>query len=152
MILADVFEKFLDTCLKFYKLYPCHYFSSPGLSWDAMLKITGIEFEQISDFDMYLFSEQGLRREITYICKRFSEPNNKGKKNYDPIKQSKYITYLDENNLYRRDRSGYLVYGGLKWLKNVDNSISENSSTGYILEVDLEYPLMNYIIYTMIVH
>ena len=64
MILADVFEKFLDTCLKFYKLYPCHYFSSPGLSWDAMLKITGIEFEQISDIDMYLFSEQGLRRGI----------------------------------------------------------------------------------------
>ena len=117
-----------------------------------MLKITGIEFEQISDFDMYLFSEQGLRREITYICKRFSEPNNKDKKNYDPIKQSKYITYLDENNLYRRERSGYLVYGGLKWLENIDNSISENSSTGYILEVDLEYPLMNYIIYTMIVH
>ena len=64
MILADVFEKFLDTCLKFYKLYPCHYFSFPGLSWDAMLKITGIEFEQISDIDMYLFSEQGLRRGI----------------------------------------------------------------------------------------
>ena len=106
MILADVFEKFLDTCLKFYKLYPCYYFSSPGLSWDAILKITGIEFEQISDFDMYLFSEQGLRREITYICKRFREPNNKDKKNYDPIKQSEYITYLDENNLYRRDRSG----------------------------------------------
>ena len=55
LLLADVFEKFIDTCLKFYKLDPCHYFSSPGLSWDAMLKMTGVELVRISDMDMYLF-------------------------------------------------------------------------------------------------
>ena len=55
LLLADVFEKFIDTCLKFYKLDPCHYFSSPGLSWDAMLKMTGVELEKISDIDIYLF-------------------------------------------------------------------------------------------------
>ena len=57
MVLADVFEKFIDTRLKLYKLDPCHYLSSPGLSWDAMLKITSIELEQISNIDMYLFIE-----------------------------------------------------------------------------------------------
>ena len=43
LLLVDVFEKFIHTCLKFYELDPCHYFSSPGLSWDAMLKVTGVE-------------------------------------------------------------------------------------------------------------
>ena len=51
LLLADVFEKFIDTCLKFYKLDPCHYFSSPGLSWDAMLKMTGVKLDKISDID-----------------------------------------------------------------------------------------------------
>ena len=51
LLLADVFEKFIDTCLKYYGLDPCHYFSAPGLSWDAMLKMTGIEFPKISGID-----------------------------------------------------------------------------------------------------
>ena len=61
LLLADVFEKFIDTCSKFYRLDPCHYFSSPGFSWDAMLKITGVRLEKIVDIDMYLFIEKGLR-------------------------------------------------------------------------------------------
>ena len=52
LLLADVFEKFIDTCLKFYKLDPCHYFSSHGLSWDAMLKMTGVKLGKISNIDM----------------------------------------------------------------------------------------------------
>ena len=72
LLLADVFEKFIDTCLKFYKLDPCHYFSSPGLSWDAMLKITGVKLEKISDIDMYLFIGKRLRGGISYIAKRCS--------------------------------------------------------------------------------
>ena len=59
--LANVFVKFIETRLKFYKLDPCHYFSSPGLSWDAMLKMTGVKLAKISDIDMYLFIEKGLR-------------------------------------------------------------------------------------------
>ena len=57
LLLADVYEKFIYTCLKYYGLDPCHYFSAPGLSWDAMLKMTGIELEKISDIDKYLFLE-----------------------------------------------------------------------------------------------
>ena len=143
MLLADVFEKFIDTCLKFYKLHPCHYFSSPGLSWDVMLKMTGVKLEKIWNIGMYLFIEKGLRRGISYIAKRYSEANKKYMKNYDPTKPSKYTEYVDKNNLYGWAVSRYLPHGGFKWLKNVDNfdvnSISENSSIGCILEADLEY-------------
>ena len=91
LLLADVFEKFIDTCLKFYKLDPCHYFSSPGLSWDAMLKMTGVKLEKISDIDKYLFIEKGLRGGISYIAKRYAKANNKYMKNYDPKKKYQNI-------------------------------------------------------------
>ena len=71
LLLADVFEKFIATCSKFYRLDPCHYFSSPGLGWDAMLRMTGIKFKKISDIDKYLFIEKGFREGISYICKRY---------------------------------------------------------------------------------
>ena len=61
---------FIDTCLRFCKLNPCHYFSSPGLSWDAMLKMTDIELGKISDIGMYLFLRKGLKGGISYIAKR----------------------------------------------------------------------------------
>ena len=79
MLLADVFHKFIDTCLKLYRLDPCHYFSSPGLSWDAMLKMTRIKLEKFSDIDKYLFIKKGLRGEISDISKRFNDANNKDK-------------------------------------------------------------------------
>ena len=69
LLLANVFEKFIAACLKFYRLDPCHYFSSPGLVWNAMLKMTGIKLEKISDIDKYLFIEQGFREGISCICK-----------------------------------------------------------------------------------
>ena len=105
--------------------------------------MTGIKFEKNSDIEMYLFIEKELRAEISYIAKRHSKANNKYMKNFDPTKPSKCISYLDMNNLNGWGLSGYLLYGGFKWLKNVDNfdvnSISEKSPIGYIFEVDLEY-------------
>ena len=134
MLLADVFEKFIDTCLKFYGLDPCHYFSSPGLSWDAMLKMTGVKLEKISDIDKYLFIEKGLRGGISYIAKRYAKANNKYMNDYDPKRSSTFISCLDMNNLYGWAMSKYLPYKGFKWLKNVDgfdaNSISEKSLMG----------------------
>ena len=73
MLLADVFEKFINTCLDHYGLDPCHYFSSPGLSWDAILKTTGIELELSSDTDMHLFIEKEMTGDISYITKRHSK-------------------------------------------------------------------------------
>ena len=149
VLLLAVFEKFNDTCLKFQKLDPCHYFSSPGSSWDAMLKMTGVKLKKIFDIDMYLFIEKRLRGGISYIAKRYTRANNKYMKDYDPTKPSEYISCLNMNNLYGWVISGYLPYGRFKWLKNADgfdvNSISEcnsieNNPIGYILKIDLEYP------------
>ena len=61
------------TRIKFHGLDPCHYFSSPGLSWDTILKMIEIELEKISDIDKYLFIEKGLRRVISYIAKSYAK-------------------------------------------------------------------------------
>ena len=144
LLLADVFEKFIDTCLKYYELDPCHYFNAPGLSWDAMLKMTGVKLEKISDIDQYLFIEKGTKGRISYIAKRCDIANNKYMSDYDSNKQSTFITYLDKNNLYGWAMSEYLPYSEFEWLKNVDSfhvmSINKKSDVGYILEVDLKYP------------
>ena len=146
LLLADVFEKFISTCLKNYNLDPCHYFSALGLSWDAMLKMTKVELEKISDPDMHLFIEKGMRGGISYINKRYSEANNENCPNYDNEKPKRYINYLDMNNLYGYAMSQYLPYADFRWVKNIDKikqklvNIKSNSSNGYTLEVDVEYP------------
>ena len=100
LLLADVFENFINTCLDYYGIDPCHYFSSPGLNWDAMLKMTKIELDLISDIDMHLSIEKVMRRGIYYIAKRHSKANNQYMKSYNEYKEIKYITHLDGNNLY----------------------------------------------------
>ena len=157
LLLADVFEKFIFTCLKYYDLDPCHYFSAPGLSWDAMLKMTGVTLEKINDPDKYMFFEQGMRGGVSYINKRYSKANNEYCQDYDKEKTKKYILYLDMNNLHGHAVSQYLPYADFKWVKNIDKikqklmNVKSNSLTGYILEVDLEYP-QNYMIFITIIH
>ena len=146
LLLADVFENFRKTCLKYYKLDPCHYFTSPGLSWDAMLKMTNIKLELMTDIDMFQFIEKGLRGGISYIANRYGKANNKYMKEYDEKAPSKYIMYLDANNLYGWAMSQYLPTGGFRWMTEKQiNKINltkykEDSDKGIILEVDLEYP------------
>ena len=146
LLLADVFENFRKTCLQYYKLDPCHYFTSPGLSWDAMLKMTDIKLELMVDIDMFQFIEKGMRGGISYIANRYGKANNKYMKNYDEKAPSKYIMYLDANNLYGWAMSQYLPTGNFKWLsqnqieKTNLGKYTENSKKGLILEVDLEYP------------
>ena len=146
LLLADVFENFRKTCLQYYKLDPCHYFTSPGLSWDSMLKMTNIKLELMTDIDMFQFIEKGLRGGISYIANRYGKANNKYMKDYDEKSPSKYLMYLDANNLYGWAMSQYLPTGGFRWLteKQINNidlaKYHENSRKGLILEVDLEYP------------
>ena len=146
LLLADVFENFRKTCLQYYKLDPCHYFTSPGLSWDAMLKMTNIKLELMNDIDMFQFIEKGMRGGTSYIANRFGEANNKYMKTYNENSPSKYIMYLDANNLYGWAMSQYLPTGNFKWLsqkrikKTNLGKYTENSDKGLILEVDLEYP------------
>ena len=150
ILLLVVFEKLISTCLDYYRSNPCHYFSSSRLSWDAMVKMTGIELEFILHIDMHLFIEKGMGGDISYIAKRHSKANSKCMKCYDS-KESKFIMYLDANNLYGWAMNQYLPYSGFKWLnqKEIDkfclnsiecSSIEENSPDGYILEFELEYP------------
>ena len=127
LLLAGVFERFIDAWLKYYGLDHCHYFSSPGLSWDAMLKMTNTELEKISDIDKYLFIEKGLRRGISYIAKRYAKANNEYLNDYDPKKPSTFILYLDVNNLYGWAMSEYLPCGRFKWLKNIDKFAVKSS-------------------------
>ena len=146
LLLADVFENFRKTCLEYYKLDPCHYFTSPGLSWDAMLRMTNIKLELMTDVDMFQFIEKGMRGGISYIANRYGESNNKYMKTYNEKAPSKYIMYLDANNLYGWAMSQYLPTGSFKWLteEKIDNldlgKYKKDSKKGLILEVDLEYP------------
>ena len=152
LLLADVFENFRKTCLKHYKLDPAHYYTSPGLAWDACLKTTGQNLELLSDYDMLMMFERGIRGGITHISKRYAEANNKYMKNYDSSKESSYIQYLDANNLYGWAMSQNLPTHGFKWMSNItkekvieildkaNHSMSNHGRKGYIFEVDLEYP------------
>ena len=139
LLLVDVFENFRKTCLTYYKLDPLHYITSPGLAWDAMLKMTGINLELITDIDMQLFIEKGLRGGISYIAHRHATANNKYIKNYDPNKQFSYIMYLDANNLYGWAMSQPLPYRNFKWV-DASDVIPKRKGVGHIYEVDLEYP------------
>ena len=139
LLLTDVLENFRKTCLTYYKLDPLHYITSPGLAWDAMLKMTGINLELIIDVDMQLFIEKGLRGGISYIAHRHAEANNKYMKNYDPDKPSRYIMYLDANNLYGWAMSKPLPYRNFQWVRS-DCVIPKKKGIGHIYEVDLEYP------------
>ena len=128
LLLADVFEKFIKTCLDYHGLDPCHCFSSPGLSWDAILKMTGVKLELISDIDKHLFIEKGMRGGISYIAKRHSKIKDCDNK------EKKSIIYRDANNLYGWGMNQTLLYDGFDWLTKKENnkldldSVSENSS------------------------
>ena len=94
--LAAVFQKFIGTCLKYYGLGPCCYVSSPGFR--CYVKNDGVKLQKITDIDKYLFIEKGLEGGISYIAKIHAKANNKYMNDYDPKKQSTFITYLDMNN------------------------------------------------------
>ena len=115
MLLADVFEAFRETAIDNYHLDPTHYVSLPGFAWDAMLKMTKIKLDVISDYDMYLMIEAGIRGGMSMISKRYAKANNKYMKNYDPSKLSKSIMNLDANNLYGWAMIQYLATTGYKW-------------------------------------
>ena len=95
LLLADVFENFRATCLHLYNLDPAHYYTSPGLAWDACLKETGQKLQLLHDYDMLMMFERGIRGGISHISKRYGQANNKYMENYDQNKPSSYIQYLD---------------------------------------------------------
>ncbi len=138
LLLADVMTEFRKTCKKAYGLEAFHYYTSPGLAWDAMLKFTKIELDLLSNADMYLMVEKRIRGGVSSIMKRYSKANHKGLDDYDPKKPNKHILYLDANNLYGWARSKPLPHKNFKWIP--DDELKDWKSKPCILEVDLEYP------------
>ena len=153
LLLTDVFENFRKTCMQYYKLDPCHYFTSPGLSWDAMLKMTNIKLELMTDIDMFQFTEKGMRGGVSYIANRYGNDNNKYMKEYDEKAPSKYIMYLDANNLHGWAMSQYLPTSNFKWMTEKEISkidlgkYKAYRKKGLISENDLEYPRELHIIH-----
>ena len=147
LLLADIFENFRQSCLKNYELDPAHFVSLPGLAWQACLKKTNVELELLTDYDMLLMVEEGIRRGICHAIQRYAKANNKYMKDYDKKKKSSYIQYLDANNLYGKAMTEKLPVRGFNWVNDVFeikekfvNSYNKNSDKGYILEVDVDYP------------
>ena len=102
VLLANVFEAFRDTCLKHYSLDPAHFYMAPGLAWKACLKKTGVRLELLTDPDMLLMFERGIRGWITQAVHRYASANNKYMGHlYDPGRESSYLQCLNANNLYR---------------------------------------------------
>ena len=114
--LADVMENFIDVCLEKYKLGPVHYVTAAALAWDGMLKVTGVEIELLTDPNMYLFFEEGIRGGASSAMKRYLKANNKYMKDYDPEKPSVFIPYQDKNGLYTSVLRGPLPHSGFRWL------------------------------------
>ena len=139
LLLADVFENFRNICLENYELDPAHYYTAPGLAWDAALKVTDVNLELLSDINMLLMVEKSIRGGVSMISNRYGKANNKymGDK-FNSNEPSKYIQYLDANNLYGWAMSKPLPTHGFKWMKTSELETWELHSC--ILEVDLEYP------------
>ena len=133
-------------CLKVYELDPAHFLSLPGLAWQACLKKKNIKLELLTDYDMLLMVEKGIRVGICHSILRYAIANNKYMKNYDKNKESSYIQYLDVNNLYGWAMSQKLPVNGFKWVDTSEineefiKNYDKNSDKGCILEIDIKYP------------
>ena len=117
LLLADVFENFRNACMKNYELDPAHFVSLPGLALQACLKKTNVELDLITDYDMLLMIEDGIRGGICHPIQCYAKANNKYMNDYYKNKESSYIQYLDANNLYGMAMSEKLPIKGLNgWL------------------------------------
>ena len=148
ILLANVFEAFRDTCLEHYSLDSAHFYTSPGLAWKACLKHTGIRLELLTDPNMLLMFEHGIRGGITQVVHRYASVSNKYMglvgpgllhnpmgELYNPKEESSYLHYLDANNLYGWAMSQSLPTGGFRWVCIEPNEIEElaaRTDKGYL--------------------
>ena len=147
LILADGFEKYRDFFLNNHNIDPCHCFSAPGLTWQCGFKYTNINLDLLSDYDMLLMIEKGIRGGFSGVLgSRYVKANNKYLKDYNPSLPSNYLLYLDANNLYGHSMAEPLPTGDFKWEDPNEivqrwNTLTLDPGRGYIFEVDLEYDL-----------
>ena len=140
------YHDFRNTCLKVYELDPAHFLSLRRLAWQACLKKTSIKL--LTDYDMLLMVEEGIRGGICHSIHRYAKANNKSMKNYDENEESSYIQYLDANNLYGWGMFQKLPVNGVKWLEDTSEineefikNYDENNNKGYIFKLDVKYAI-----------
>ena len=139
LLLADLFEEFRSVCLENYQLDPAWYYTSPGLAWDAALKKRGVRLELLTDPDMLLMFEERIRGGVSMITKRYGKANNPYMgEEFDKNSPTKYLTYLDANNLYGWAMCKPSPVGNFEWMSEEELKNWKNHSS--VLEVDLEYP------------
>ena len=145
LLLSNVFEAFRNNCLEYYKLDLAHFYTAPGLAWQACLKKTGVKLELLTDPDMLLMFEKGIRGGITQAVHRYMKANNKYmSEKFNPELNSSFLQYLDANNPYGWSMSQKLPTGGFKWVHDVTpdeiGRLVKYNNKGYLLEVDAKYP------------
>ena len=147
LLLADIVEYFRQSCLENYELDPAHFVSLLGLAWQACLKKTNVELELLTDYDMLLMVEEGIRGGICHAVQRYAHANNKYMNDYGKKKKSSYIQYLDADNLYGKAMTEKLPVRAFKWMEDISKIdegfvkvYNKNDNKGYILDVDVDYP------------
>ena len=157
-MLADVFENFRNMCIEVYELDPVHFLSAPGLAWQGCLIKTDLKLELLTDTDILLMVEKGIRGGICHAIHRYTKANNKYMKNYDENEESSFLEYLDANNLHGWTMSKQLLFNGFDWMEDLSKideyfikNYDKDNHERYILEVNVEY-LKIYIICIIICH
>ena len=147
LLLTDVFENFRNMCVKVYQLDPAQFLSAPELAWQACLKKTEVKLELLTDVDMLLMVEKGIRGGICHAMHRYAKANNKYMKDYNKDEEESFLEYLDASSLYSWAMSEPLPVDGFNRFKDLSKidedfmrNYDENSGKGYILEVDVIYP------------
>ncbi|KAE9538460.1 hypothetical protein AGLY_005559, partial [Aphis glycines] len=147
LINADVFENFRDICMATYHLDPAHYYTSPGFSFDCMLKFTKVQLSLLTDFEKVLFIESGTRGGLVQASKRHARANNTKMPGYNAYEPSTSLIYLDANNLYGYSMCKYMPISDFEWYPgNPEVALaqlewmSETDDVGRIYEVDISYP------------
>lgn len=146
-LLNDTLNSFRSICYEHYKLDLCHFLTAPSLTWQAMLKHTGIILELITDYDMFLMFEASIRGGLVQSSLRYAKANNpllECPTDYNPDEPTSYLLYLDCVNLYGHSLSSSLPTGNFKWIDNAQtvdwSNLPPDSPFGYVMECDVEVP------------
>ena len=153
-LLADVFENFRDKCTEIYRIDPAYFLTAPG-SWRACLKKTEVELELLTDNDMLILFEKGIRGGMCQASYRYAKANDKYMKKYDKNKESSFLMYVDANNLHGYAMSKTLPVDSFKWVddlsiftKDFIKNYDEESDIGYLFIADVEYPKNLHMLYS----